>query len=173
MSKLLERLRACQDDRGMMADLRCILVENKKHRAWPTLYRIYVAVDDDDSAFVAGLFATHQEGDSTTVGNFGDTCKKIEQARSEEQAESNNTDTARKKNLTPTERRFLHLLSANRTELNDRVKRLVLMAKTLGIPVNYEQLLPDIKYWGDGIKTKWAATFWTQASTSFKEFREE
>lgn len=34
MSTLLERLHKCKDNRGMMANLRCVLVENKKHRAW-------------------------------------------------------------------------------------------------------------------------------------------
>jgi len=34
MSRLLEQLRRRKEDRGMMADLRCALVESKKHRAW-------------------------------------------------------------------------------------------------------------------------------------------
>lgn len=161
MTKLLERLREFQDDRGMMANLRCILVENKKHRAWPVLYRLYVKIDDDVSGFVAGLFASHPEGDSTEVGNFGDTCKKIEQARCDRQVESSNIDSARKIKLSPTERRFQYLLAANKSEVMQRVKMLLHMAKDSAVPVNYEQLLSDIRYWGDGVKTKWAASFWT------------
>ncbi len=137
MSWLLERLRKCQDDRGMMANLRCILVDNKKHRAWPALNRLGVAIENDVAAFVAGLFATHPE--VTTVGNFGDTCKSTEQ-------------------------RFQHLLSAERgDELNDRILRMVLMAKSQGVAVNYEKLETDLKYWGksDRVKTEWAAAFWT------------
>src|SRR5690242_4587134 len=108
MSRLLERLRKCQDDRGMMANLRCILVDNKKHRAWPVLNRLGVAIDKDIiPAFVAGLFASHSEGDSGSISNFGETCKRIEKARGEETSEfSSNAEGSRKRNLTPTERRF-------------------------------------------------------------------
>ena len=102
MSWLLDRLRTCQDNRGMMADLRCILVDNKKHRAWPALSRIGVAIDNDVSSFVVGLFATHPE--ATSVGNFGTTCKTIEKKRGDKRGDDNK--------LTPTERRFQHLLSA-------------------------------------------------------------
>lgn len=162
MSSLLERLRKNKDDRGMMANLRCILVENKKHRAWPVLNRLGVPITEDVPAFVAGLFATHPEGDSESVKNFGDTCKQIERTRGEEASEfSGNADNSKKKNLTPTERRFLHLLSADRREIPERVMRMVLMAKSQGVQVNYEKLLHDLKYWGDRTKTEWAASFWT------------
>ena len=152
MSWLLDRLRKCQDDRGMMANLRCILVENKKHRAWPALNRLGVAIDNDVTPFIAGLFATHPE--VTSVGNFGATCKAIEQKRGDKRGDDNK--------LTPTERRFQHLLSAEPgKELNDRILRMLLMAKSQGVPVNYEKLETDLKYWSDRTKTEWAAAFWT------------
>lgn len=152
MSRLLERLRKCQDDRGMMANLRCILVDNKKHRAWPALNRLGVAIDNDVASFVAGLFATHPEVSSN--GNFGATCKAIEQKRDDKRGDDSK--------LTPTERRFQHLLSAERgDELNDRILRMVLMAKSQGVPVNYEKLETDMKYWSDRTRTEWAAAFWT------------
>ena len=159
MSSLLERLRKNKDDRGMMANLRCILVENKKHRAWPILSRVGVAIDDDVAAFVAGLFATYPDGDSENSKNFGATCKAIERARNES-ARSTDND----KKLTPTERRFQHLLAADRNELQDRVMRMVLLAKSQGVAVNYGKLLHDLdpkrKNW-EYVKTKWAAAFWT------------
>lgn len=152
MSWLLERLRKCQDDRGMMANLRCILVDNKKHRAWPALNRLGVAIDNDVAAFVAGLFATHPE--VSNDGNFGATCKAIEQKRGDKRGDDNK--------LTPTERRFQHLLSAERgDELNDRILRMVLMAKSQGVSLNYEKLETDLKYWSERTKTEWAASFWT------------
>ena len=61
MSTVLERLRQYQDNRGMMANLRCILVASKKHRAWPVLHRLGIRIDDEVAAFVAGLFAAHPE----------------------------------------------------------------------------------------------------------------
>lgn len=151
MSNLLERLDRIKDDRGMMANLRCTLVANKKHRAWPALYRLGVAVDNDIAAFVAGLFATHPE--VTKNGNFGATCKAIERQRNETTSDDNK--------LTPTERRFQHLLSAESgEEMKQRVLRMVLMAKSQGVAVNYEKLLLDLRYWNDRTKTEWASSYW-------------
>jgi len=152
MSVFLERLREYKkkDNRGMMANLRCILVESKKHRAWPALNRLGVAIDDDVSAYVVGLFATHLEEASS--GNFGDTCRIIEQRRGENRSDDK---------LTQTERRFQHLLAAERgEELYERVMRMVLMAKSQGVPVNFERLKTDLKFWNDRTKTEWAAAFW-------------
>lgn len=156
MSSFLERLRKCKDDRGMMANLRCILVESKKHRAWPILNRLSVPIDDDVTAFVAGLFATYPDGDSDSSKNFGATCKEIERARNE-----TTTSTDSDKKLTPTERRFQHLLAADRDEIKVRVMRMVMLAKSQGVAVNYGTLLQDLKCWGDRTKTEWAAAFWT------------
>jgi len=159
MSSLLERLRKKKDDRGMMANLRCILVDNKKHRAWPALNRLGMEINDDVSAFVAGLFATHPE--ETTIGNFGATCKAIEQKKDAKR----NDDK-----LTPTERRFQHLLTAEKgPELHGRVLRMVLMAKSQGVPINYTQLETELKFWSDRTKTEWAAAFWAQGATPGKE----
>ena len=151
MSWLLERLHKHKDNRRLMADLRCVLVDNKKHRAWPALNRLGIAIKDDNSAYIAGLFATHPE--ETSTGNFGATCKAIEQKRGEERSDDSK--------LTQTERRFLHLLAAERAELYGRILRLVLMAKSQGVPINYENLIPDMKFWGKRTKTEWASAFWT------------
>jgi CRISPR system Cascade subunit CasB len=161
MNTLLERLRKYQDNRGMMANLRCILVENKKHRAWPVLHRLGVRMDDDVAAFVAGLFATHPE--TSGQGNFGVTCKIIEQRRGEKSSDDSK--------LTTTERRFQHLLAASgKAEAFERVKRMVLMAKAQGTPINYAVLLHDLKYWSDRIKADWANAFWApEADTINKE----
>lgn len=155
MSWFLERLRKYKDNRGMMANLRCILVGNKKHCAWPALNRLWIAIRDDDSAYVAGLFATHPE--ETSTGNFGATCKAIEQKRGDKRSDDSK--------LTSTERRFQHLLTAEKGELHGRVLRLILMAKSQGVPVNYEKLIPDLKFWGNRTKTEWASAFWTQSAT--------
>jgi len=160
MSWLLERLRKYKDDRGMMANLRCILVDNKKHRAWPALNRLGVRIDDADSSYVAGLFATHPQ--ETPTGNLGATCRIVEQTRREKRTDDNK--------LTPTERRFQHLLAAERgDELQKRLVRLLLMAKAQGVPVNYEQLETDLKFWNDRTKNEWAAAFWTPGATAVTE----
>ena len=153
MSWFLKRLRKHRDDRGMMANLRCILVDNKKHRAWPALNRLGVKIDDNLLAYVAGLYATHPEEAAT--GNFGVTCKNIELKWDDKRSDDSK--------LTPTERRFQHLLTAERgKELNNRVLRMILLAKSQGVPVNYEKLMTDLKFWSGRTKTEWAAAFWTQ-----------
>lgn len=162
MSWLLDRLRKHKDNRGMMADLRCILIGSKKHRAWPALNRLGVAIDNDVSAYVAGLFATHPE--EISVGNFGATCKTIEMRRGDKRSDDNK--------LTPTERRFQHLLTAEKgDEIQGRVMRILLLAKAQGVPVNYEKLETDLKFWGDRTKTQWAAEFWAQSVPPDKEVK--
>ena len=163
MSNLLERLRKYKDDRGMMANLRCILVENKKHRAWPALNRLGVEIGNRHeirvSAHVAGLYATHPE--ETSNGNFGTTCKAIEHKRGDKRGDDNK--------LTPTERRFQHLLAAGQEEIFGRVMRMVLLAKSQGVPINYTQLETDLRFWTDRTKTEWAASFWTPGATPVSE----
>lgn len=165
MSLLLDRLHKYENNRGMMANLRCVLVDSKKHRAWPVLYRLGIPIDNDVLAFIAGLFATHPE--VTSSGNFGNTCKTIEIKRKE--------TVSSDLKLTQTERRFQHLLAANKEEVFDRVKRIVLMAKSQGIPVNYAQLETDLRVWGDGKrgadkKRDWAVAFWApDAPSDIKE----
>lgn len=150
MSRLLERLRKHKDDRGMMANLRCILVESKKHRAWPALNRLNVPIEDNVNAYVAGLFATHPE--EALTGNFGSTCNSIKLKRD---------SIGDGDKLTSTERRFQHLLAAEKgDELHGRVLRMVLMARSQGVPVNYAKLVTDLKFWSDRTRTEWAASFW-------------
>ena len=147
----LEHLSRRKDDRGLLANLRCFLVESKKHRAWPALNRLGIDITDEDSSYVAGLFATHSE--LTDTGNFGTTCNALEQKRDVKSGEDK---------LTSTERRFQHLLSAEKgTELYGRITRLVLMAKQQGVPVNYEKLRSDLGYWNARTKQEWASAFWT------------
>jgi CRISPR system Cascade subunit CasB len=160
MSTLLERIRRYADNRGMMANLRCVLVESKKHRAWPVLNRMGIDIGDDIATLVAGLFSAHP--DETPSGNFGNTCRIIEQRRSEKRSDDNK--------LTPTERRFQHLLSAEPgNELHERIARMVFMAKAQSISVNYEKLLSDLRYWNDRTKTEWGMAFWAPHAVSGDE----
>ena len=156
MSWLLEQLRKNRDNRGMMADLRCGLVPAKRHRAWPALSRLGIAITDEVSTLVAALYAMHPE--EAHQGNFGKTCKAIETSRGD--GSTKNKDAR----LTPTERRFQHLLAAEQgEELHQRLTRLVMAAKAQNSPINYAKLETDLKSWrgaSDRTRTEWAATFW-------------
>jgi CRISPR system Cascade subunit CasB len=140
----------------MLANLRCILVENKKHRAWPALNRLGVKIDDHVSAFIAGVFASHPDGDMNT-GNFGETCRNIESKRGEVRDKQGKP--------TPTERRFQHLLAAKGwDEVRDRVFRMARMAKSQDVPISYSKLEADLAKWehqSDKVITEWAKAFWT------------
>lgn len=162
MSQLLEKLRRRKDDRAVMAGLRCTLVDSQKHRAWPVLYRLGVDVNNREAAVVAALYATHPHENS---GNLGDTCREIQRERKERRDDDNK--------LTPTERRFLHLLAAERgDELFQRVTRIVHLAKSQYVGVNYNQLEQDLHFWGDRIKSDWASSFWTPEVDSPPETEE-
>lgn len=162
MSSLIERLRKIKDNRGMMADLRCFLTPSRRHRAWPALHRIGIPITEEVSAFVAGLYATHPEGDSSAIGNFGETCKRIEASKDRDtHQERNSSILSEKMLLTPTERRFQHLLAADSSEIQDRVRRMTVLAKAIGTPVNYAVLHKDLRFWGERTKTQWAATYWS------------
>lgn len=150
MKTLVERLLVRKDDRGLMANLRCALVPGKLHRAWPALNRLGIQIDKEEDVFVAGLFATHPE--VTNKGNFGTLCKLIAHKRDASGTESS---------VSPTERRFQHVLAANRDEAQGRILRLVRMAKAEGLSVNYEQLRTDLYFWNDRVKIEWAKNFWT------------
>lgn len=159
MKTLVERLLAVKDDRGLMANLRCALIADKRHRAWPVLNRLGINIDHDVDVFVAGLFATHPE--VTDKGNFGNLCKLIELRR--------DAPKGKDSKLTPTERRFQHALAASRDEIMDRVLRLVLMAKSEGLPVNYAQLQSDLRFWNERAKGSWASAFWNATAEEHGE----
>ena len=169
---LLKFLRSRQEDRGLMANLRCALVENKRHRAWPYLANFGGIGDKHGNQMIethrnrvvqtiAGLYATHSE--DTHEGNFGATCRKL--LSDDERQKLNQAE-----GIGPVSRRFQHLLAAEGDEIFPRVRHLVLRAKAQdNIPVNYEQLYKDLLDWEDRadcgqrdrVRVRWAQSFWT------------
>lgn len=139
---LLEYLRRFKNDRGAMADLRCALSPARLPRAWPLLAPVG-GVGDPRIETLAGLFASHPL--ETETGNFGTTCRRL--------ADENSTFEAR----------FQRLLSCERDEICERLRPVILAARPRGIPVNYEQLFADLRYWGGPVKAQWAREFWGAA----------
>lgn len=160
--KLLKFLSDRSEDRGIMADLRCALVDGKRHRAWPYLGYIGGIGDTHSERAVqtiAGLYATHPPKNKPPERDFGAMCRKL---LSDE--ERKKLDTA--EGVGPITRRFQHLLAAEGEEIFDRVVRFVLRAKAEEIPVNYAELFEKLYYWqwpdgADRVKTDWARSFWT------------
>jgi CRISPR system Cascade subunit CasB len=162
---LLKFLRSRKEDRGLMANLRCALVESKRHRAWPYL-KDFDCIDDEKYRSrviqtIAGLYATHSE--ETHEGNFGAMCHKL--LSDDERQKLNQAE-----GIGPVSRRFQHLLASEGEEIFDRVRHLVLRAKAQdNIRVNYEQLYKDLLDWEertdrnrrDRVRVRWAQSFWT------------
>lgn len=164
--RLLKFLRSRQEDRGLMANLRCALVENKRHRAWPYLAKFGGIGERHGNKViethfnrvvqtVAGLYATHSK--ETHDGDYGAMCRKL--LSDDERKKLNQSE-----GIGPVSRRFQHLLAADSDEIFDRALRFVLRAKAQDIPVNYEQLYKDLLDWeyhADWVRVRWAQSFWT------------
>lgn len=155
--KLFAFLRSRREDRGLMANLRCALVESKRHRAWPYLGRVGGIGDKHINRVVqtiASLYAIYPE--ETQEGNIGALCRRL--LHEDERKKLTNAE-----GVGPISRRVQHLLAAEGDEVFDRVARFVLRAKAEGIPVNYEQLYKDLLAWewhADGVRVRWAGSFW-------------
>ncbi len=151
MSALLEFIRSRRNDRGMMAVLKCALTNGKRHRAWPVLGRFNAIGDSFEHVVmqtIAGLYAMHpEEGES---GNIGALCRKIADRRNEKREDISSSISAR----------VQHLLQAERHEICDRVVRIVLYAKSQSLPVDYDTLENDLRWWGPRVKNRWASSFW-------------
>lgn len=150
-------LRRQKENRGLMANLRCALVESKRRRSWPAL-ACYEGIGDDFRPLViqhvAGFFATHPN-DDPNAGNFGDSCRRLMKDE-ERQALSEG-------GVGPLSRRFQHLLAAEGEEIFGRVMRLLLRCKSDEISINYAKLLHDLLHWqyaADTVCSRWAKSFW-------------
>lgn len=159
MNGLLEFLRRRKEDRGVMADLRCALVDSKRQRAWPYL-AAFNGIGDDPKALavqkIAGMFAMHPKESTDENFNFGALCRRF--CTKEELGK-----IATAEGVGPVTRRFQHLLAAEGEEIFYRVVRLVLRAKAEDIPINYERLFKDLLAWqyrADRVRTEWANSFW-------------
>lgn len=138
----MKGLRALKKDRGAMSNLRCALVPARRHRAWPLLAR-FGGIDDPVLETVAGCYAYHPE--EVAEGNLGDTCRRLAGTH------------------TSFDARFRRLLACDREELCERIRPVVLAAKSKSIPVNYEALIADLLWWGDRVRTRWAQAYWSNA----------
>lgn len=150
MSKLSERLLRYKDNSGVMASLRCLLVPTKQHKGWHILSRLGIDIKDQESVLVAGLFAHHPELSYEENYDFGATCRNIYRKQSFNESDK----------ISPFEKRFERLLAAEKYELGDRLRGIITFAKKENIPVNYDKLIDDIKYWSANKKKDWASSFW-------------
>jgi CRISPR system Cascade subunit CasB len=95
---------------------------------------------------VAALFALHPATAST--GNIGRTCAAL----------------AQRDGGSALETRFMRMLSARGEDLPRHLQRVVVLAREAGVPVNWAQLLSDMRHWDHPqryVQMDWAHAFWS------------
>jgi len=105
---------------------------------------------------VASLFGMHPE--NTESGNIGTAFATI---RGQDLGGGEST-----------EKRFVALLSANYTDLPNHLRHAIGLARSKKVPVNYAQLLADLRYWNaesHTVQRDWAREFWTRPEAAGKE----
>jgi len=102
--------------------------------------------EEADIYMSASLFALHP--DSAKSGNMGDHMRRL------------TVDERRKES---TERRFVQLLRMRRETLEPRLRQQISILKSKDIPVNWHQLIADLRYWDHPdhfVQRRWAGVFW-------------
>ncbi len=136
-----------------MAELRCLLNPNLRHRGWKAVARIG-GIGRFPDELVAGLFALHPLHDGS-LGNMGTSCRKLAMKRS----------TDKGIEASPLDTHFRRLLDADRSELPDILQKLFRGFKSEGIPVNYIRLYDDLRYWGEDVRRRLAQQYWSNQTT--------
>lgn len=154
--ELMNYLRRNKDDRGVMAALRCLLIEDMRFRGWQQLAALGgIGVLPVET--VAGLYAFHPAEKKDDSYNWGDACRALAETR---RRGDENKESAMDKN--PFDRRFRRLLACDsQIELCTHLVDVVRGMKAKDIPINYENLYDDIVWWGDKVRERWAIHYWS------------
>lgn len=151
-------LRRYRDNRGAMASLRYLLKPGAKMRGWQIIGKIN-GIGDRTVETIAGLYSFHPEEKIDSKYNFGDACRSLAISRKKDNDSNKDENTV---NQSPFDCRFRRLLSCDtREELCTQLPDIVRGLKTAEIPVNYESLYDDIKYWSEKVRERWAIHYWS------------
>jgi CRISPR system Cascade subunit CasB len=99
------------------------------------------------SVLVASLFALHPQAGGS--GGLGSALR---------QSKRGDDDEA-------TERRFVALLNSNAADLPHRLRQIVTLLKSRGVPVDWKQLLRHLWYWDRPdrfVQFRWSQEFWSR-----------
>lgn len=105
------------------------------------------AQEEEAYYLVAALFASHPM--STSHGNLGDHLRAVCVA-----------DENRRAGV---ERRLVTLLAVHPDDLSDHLRQAISLLRSHEVPVNWDQLLRDIRYWDHPdafVQRAWARAFW-------------
>lgn len=154
----VERLVSLCKDRGHRASLRrwWSATPRQKAFAYPPLGHLG-ALDDQAETILAALYAVHF---SEAAGAHQPRGSDVGRAALKLAGGGMNAD-----GFDSMERHFRRLLACDSLdELAGQLHRLVKRLSREGIPLDYAQLLSDLKLWrsgfADSVKTRWALHFW-------------
>jgi len=144
---LLSALMCCSKDRGKMAALRRYWSPTTRHQAYPVLAQLHaLGAEVHGDMILSALFATNPNH-QPNMGPLGKSLLKL----------CGGGDAAM-------DRHVRRLISLDELDaVADELCRLNLRFKSSGIPVDYEQLLWDLRRWkkeSELVKIKWARSFW-------------
>ena len=106
---------------------------------------------------VASLFAVHLEKAAPRGESMGRVFARIGAA-------TRNAESA--------ERRFVALLAAHPDDIGAHLRHAVSLAKSRGVPVDYDRLLRDLLHWARSdraVQLRWARDFWHPASRAWED----
>lgn len=153
--------RVAAKDRGTLADLRRGFSPGTEHRAWRHIALYCDDLSNDKERIiwqtVAAGFATHEA--TMKAGNMGRTMRQLalEGNNKIPKSESKTEDA-----LKSFDARFRRLLTCHTSiEICERLPGIIRAAKSKNsIPIDFETLYIDLKYWGEQVKLRWASSYW-------------
>ena len=143
-----------QDNREVLSHLRRGFTPGTESYCWPFIAHycnLSRSRDRQIWTLIAAGFALH--GRSLPCGNMGTTLKNLAL-----EGNSGKTEDA----LNSFDPRFRRLLSADLETVCRLLGPLIRMAKARNqIPVDFECLYNDLRYWGEKVKLRWVQSYWT------------
>ncbi len=103
---------------------------------------------------IASLFAMHPQPGGE--GSMGSVMSKV----------------AKKSESDSVERRFVALLDSTRDELPGRLRHAVSLARSKDVPIDWSQLLKDMKGWNEyelWVQRKWARDYWSKRTVASED----
>ena len=155
LEKLLKFLELNSNDRGLMATMRNGLRDTGKTAVWPVLAKFCNLKNEPEAVVfrtVAGLYAMHPETCRGT--SIGKLCLQLCDPDEAEKILGDGLGDG------PRSRQFQRLLNADPVTLPDHIIRMVQLAHSRGIPVDYLTLGRDMLNWNGRTKISWAQDFW-------------
>lgn len=154
--EFLATLRGQQDNRGLMAELRCLLNKNLRMRGWAAIARLG-RIGHRPTETISGLFAYYPQPFYENVIPFGRSCRQLANIRKKS---AEGADDAH----SPLDVRVRRLLACDSKEsICSLLPDLVRGMKNENVRIDYDTLFRDLIFWDDSIREKWARDYWSAA----------